>query len=56
MALKRLIARKGRASFIYSGNAKTFVPVSKWTGKINKDEKIQDYLTRQFGRMFGLVK
>ena len=47
MALKRLIARKGRTSVIYSDNAKTFVEASKWIGKINRDEKMQDYLIKQ---------
>ena len=47
MALKRLIARKGRTSVIYSDNAKAFVPASMWIGKINKDEKIQDYLIKE---------
>ena len=35
MALKRLIARRGRASAIYSDNAKTFAAASKWSGKFN---------------------
>ena len=47
MALKRLIARRGRASVIYSDNAKTFVTASRWIGKTNKDEKMQEYLIRE---------
>ena len=44
MALKRLIARRGRASVVYLDNTKTFVATSKWIGKIKKDEKMQKYL------------
>ena len=44
MALKRVIARRGRAS---SDNAKTFVAASKWIAKINEDEKIQEYLIKE---------
>ena len=47
MALKRLIARSGRVSIIFSDNTKTFVVDSNWVGKINKDEKIQEYLIKE---------
>ena len=47
MALTRLIARGGRASVTYSDNTKAFVVDSKWFGKINKDEKIQEYLIKE---------
>ena len=47
MALNRLIARKGRASITNSDNAKSFVEASKWISKINKDEKMQEYLIKQ---------
>ena len=44
MALKRLIASRGRVSFF---NTETFVAASKWIGKINKDEKMQEYLIKE---------
>ena len=47
MALKRSITRRGRASVIYSDNPKTFVAASKWIGKINKDEKMHEYLIKE---------
>ena len=43
MTLKQLIAGRGRTSVIYSDITKTFVPASKWIGKINKAEKMQEY-------------
>ena len=51
MALKRLIVairvgRAGRVSVIYPDIAKTFVKASKWNGKINKDDKMQEYLIK----------
>ena len=45
--LKRLIARRVRPKLIYSDNAKTFVVASKWIGKINKDELMQEYLIKE---------
>ena len=48
MALKRLIARTDRASFIYSDNAKTFVAVSKTIGKFKKDEEMK--MKQQIGQ------
>ena len=47
MALKRSIAIRGRAPIIYSDNAKTFVAASNWIRKINKDEKMQEYLIKE---------
>ena len=38
MALKRLIARRVKASVIYSDKAKALAADSKQIGKINKDE------------------
>ena len=51
MALKRLIVairvgRAGRVSVIYPDIAKTFVKASKWNDKINKDDKMQEYLIK----------
>ena len=46
-SLKRLIARRGRPSKVYSDNGKTFVAVAKWLGKVRKDEKFNDFLSQQ---------
>lgn len=46
MALKWLVARKGRASFTYSDNTKTFV-VDSVISKTNKDEKMPECLIRK---------
>ena len=57
MALKRLIARRGRASVIYSGNEKAFVAASKGIIKIKNDEEMQEYLIQvQIKRKFNLSK
>ena len=54
---KRLIARRGRASVIYSGNEKAFVAASKWIIKIKNDEEMQEYLIQvQIKRKFNLSK
>ena len=43
-SLKRLIARRGRPSSIYSDNGRTFIGAAKWLKQIRKDERIQSYL------------
>ena len=43
-SLKRLIARRGRPSKIYSDNAKTFVAAAKWLKKIQRDESFNEFL------------
>ena len=43
-ALKRLIVRRGCPEPIYSDNAKTFVPASKWIKRINKSEILHHFL------------
>ena len=43
-SLKRLIARRGRPSKVYSDNGKTFVAAAKWLEKVRKDEKFNDFL------------
>ena len=43
-SLKRLIARRGRPSKIYSDNGRTFIAAAKWLKQIRKDERIQTYL------------
>ena len=42
VALTQLIPRRGKASVIYTDNKKTFVAASKWFGKINNNEEIQN--------------
>ena len=42
--LKRLIARRGRPSTIYSDNGRTFVKASKWLKQVRNDEKVQGLL------------
>ena len=57
IALKRLITNAGRATVIYSDNAKTFVVASKWSGKVNKDEKMQEHLIKELiKRNFNLSR
>ena len=46
-SLKRLIARRGRPSKVYSDNEKTFVAAAKWLNKVRKDEKFNDFLAKQ---------
>ena len=47
MALKRLIARRVRASVIYSDKTKALAADSKQIGKIDKDEQIQQNLIKE---------
>ena len=46
-SLKRLLARQGRPSKVYSDNEKTFVAAAKWLEKVRKDEKFNDFLSQQ---------
>ena len=46
-SLKRLIARRGRPSKVYSDNGRTFVAAAKWLDKVRKDEKFNDFLSKQ---------
>ena len=43
-SLKRLIARRGRPSSIYSDNGRTVIGAAKWFKQIRKDERIQSFL------------
>ena len=43
-SLKRLIARRGRPSQIYSDNGRTFIGAARWLKQIRADERIQCYL------------
>ena len=44
-SMKRLIARRGRPSKVYSDNGKTFVAAAKWLKKVSKDEKLCEFLS-----------
>lgn len=44
--LKRLLARRGRPSKIYSDNGKTFVATASLLKKIRKDEEFHDFLSK----------
>ena len=46
-SLKRLIARRGRPSKIYSDNGQTFVAAAKWLKKVQKDERFHSFLGDQ---------
>ena len=46
-SLKRLIARRGRPSKVYSNNGKTSVAAAKLLNKVRKDEKSNDLLSEQ---------
>ena len=46
-SLKRLIARRGRPSKIYSDNGQTFVAAAKWLKKVQKDERFHSFLSDQ---------
>ncbi|XP_022789151.1 uncharacterized protein LOC111328880 [Stylophora pistillata] len=46
-SLKRLIARRGRTSKIYSDNGQTLVAAAKWLKKVKKDERFHSYLSDQ---------
>ena len=45
-SLKRLIARRGRPSLIYSDNAKTFQAAASWLKKVMKDENFHSELSK----------
>ena len=56
-SFKRLVARKGRPSKVYSDNAKTFVAAVRWLKKAQSDEKFNDYLaTNQIHWQFNLSR
>ncbi|XP_067023912.1 uncharacterized protein [Acropora muricata] len=42
--LRRLIARRGRRSVIYSDNASTFVKAAKWLTQVIRDEEYNGFL------------
>ena len=44
---KRLIARRGKPSTIYSDNAKSFQAAAKWLKQIIKSEQLHEHLTKE---------
>ena len=46
-SLKRLIARRGRPSKIYSDNGQTFVAAAKFLKKVRKEERFHSFLSDQ---------
>ena len=42
-SLKRLIARHGRPSVIYSDDGRTFIGAAKWLKKVQRDKQFQGY-------------
>ncbi len=46
LSFKRYIAARGRPSKIISDNGKTFVAASKWIKRVQRSEKMQDYLAQ----------
>lgn len=43
-SLKRLIARRGRPTKIYSDNGRTFIATANWLKKVRKDERLNTFL------------
>ena len=46
-SLKRLIARRGRPTTIFSDNGRTFIGAAHWLKEIQKDEQLQAYLAEE---------
>ena len=46
-SLKRLIARRGRPTTIFSDNGRTFIGAAHWLKEIQKDEHLQAYLAEE---------
>ena len=46
-SFKRLVARRGRPSLVYSDNGSTFVAAAKWLKKVRKDEELNEFLSNQ---------
>ena len=44
---KKMILRRIKPKIVYSDNAKTFKAGAKWLANINKDQKLQDFLSSQ---------
>ena len=46
--LKRLVARRGNPTTIYSDNAKSFQAATKWLKQIIKSEQLHEHLTKEY--------
>ncbi|XP_046857693.1 uncharacterized protein LOC124451111 [Xenia sp. Carnegie-2017] len=46
-SFKRLVARRGKPSIIYSDNATTFVAASKWLKSVQKDRQLNHFLNKE---------
>ena len=56
-SFKRLVARRGRPSKVYSDDARTFVAAVRWLKKAQSDERFNDYLaTNQIRWQFNLSR
>ena len=56
-SLKRLIARRGRPTKIYSDNGKTFIAAANWLKKVRKDERLNIFLgTHEITWQFNLSR
>ncbi|XP_078384079.1 uncharacterized protein LOC144666532 [Oculina patagonica] len=44
-SFKLMVARRGRPAKVYSDNGKTFVGAARWLKQIQRDEKVQSYLS-----------
>ena len=54
-SLKRLIARRGRPTKIYSDNGRTFIAAANWLKKVRKDERLNTFLgTHEITWQFNL--
>ena len=55
--LKRLVARRGKPTIIYSDNVKSFQAAAKWLKQIIKSEELHEHLTKEnFNWKFNLPK
>ena len=56
-SFKRFIARRGRPQKVYSDNGRSFVTATRWLRGIMKDERMHDYLSRNYiTRQFNLSR
>ena len=45
-SFKQFIAKKGRPNKVYSDNAKTFVAAAKWLREAQRDERFNEFLSK----------
>ena len=46
-SFKRLIARRGRSSLVYSDKVSTFTVAAKWLTKVKEDKKFHSFVSNQ---------